>query len=545
MPTSKKENVIQQYTMQDLHQMKRDMMESILYGASLKDFIAGCWHVIEPGVEYTDGWFIDCISEHMTAVRDGQIKRLNINIPPRHMKSIMVSIAFPCWVWTTQPDKRFITSSYALALSNSMSRRRRLILESDWYKRLWGDVVQLAKDQNAKGSYENTSGGGMFATSTGGSVTGFGADFLVADDLLNAMDSGSGATREAANMWFNEAFCTRLNNQKTGAIVNVSQRLHENDIPGMLMELGGTWESLVIPARYEGKKTFSTSLAYEDPRNEENEALWKERIGKNELDKLETQIGPQSFASQFQQRPTPAGGQIFKTAWIRHYTTFDDGLHKYYQFTTKDGTAKTIDENDCQVFVTADLAITKNTTSDYTVVSVWALTPDCDLILIDMLRDRLDNPQQIALFKDAFYRYSPSFMAIESVGYQLSVVQQLLQQGIPVVAYSPNGKGDKVVRATPAAVMMGNGKVYFPKHVHFSGIVVNEMAMFPLGSHDDFVDTLSMAAYYMSSMVTPSVHLLDDDIRGDASKRHTLDQSFPTFEEIEDAEERDFMQDDF
>ena len=219
--------------------------------AHLGDFIRQAWHVLEPATPYIHGWHIDAMCEHLEAVTRGWIRNLLINVPPRHMKSLAVSVFWPCWEWTQHPERRWLYASYAQSLSIRDSLKCRRLIESDWYQAHWGQVFQLRGDQNQKMRWENDKTGYRLASSVGGSLTGEGGDRLVADDPHNIQQRESDTIREGVLQWWDEVMSTRLNDPKTGAKVLVMQRLHERDLSGHVLEQGG-WEHLCLPAEYEG-----------------------------------------------------------------------------------------------------------------------------------------------------------------------------------------------------------------------------------------------------------------------------------------------------
>lgn len=217
---------------------------------SLHEFIKQAWHVLEPATEYVDGWHIQAMCDHLEAVTNGHIRNLIINVPPRHMKSLTVSVFWPMWVWTRQPATRWLFCSYAQKLSTRDSLKRRRLLQSPWYRQNWGHVFRLTSDQNEKSRFENNHAGYCLATSVDGSNTGEGADIIVCDDPHNVRDRESEIMRENVITWWSEVMSTRLNNPKTGRRVLIMQRLHEGDLCGHLLRKGG-WDHLCLRAEYE------------------------------------------------------------------------------------------------------------------------------------------------------------------------------------------------------------------------------------------------------------------------------------------------------
>jgi hypothetical protein len=173
-------------------------------------FVRATWRILEPHSRFDEAWHIDLIAEYLTLVRRRKIRRLIINIAPRHMKSLLVSVMFPSWVWTTEPERRFVCSSYAESLSTKHSIDRRSLISHPWYQALWGDRVSFTDDQNLKTEFQNTRRGHMISTSTGGSITGKGGDFVIVDDQHNPEQAFSDSERESGIRFFDLSLSTRL-----------------------------------------------------------------------------------------------------------------------------------------------------------------------------------------------------------------------------------------------------------------------------------------------------------------------------------------------
>jgi hypothetical protein len=231
----------------------------------LLQFVKQAWRVLEPAREYIAGWHIEAICAHLEAVSAGTIPRLLIMMPPRHMKSLLVSVFWPCWEWIRHPERRWMYCSYAASLAIRDSLQCRRLVESPWYRERWGDRFVLTSDQNEKAKFENDRSGFRLALGVGGAATGEGGDRIVVDDPHNVREANSDATREATNQWWDQVMSTRLNDPRTGAQVIVMQRVHENDLAGHLTRRGG-FEELKLPAEYEGAQTVTTIGFREWPR---------------------------------------------------------------------------------------------------------------------------------------------------------------------------------------------------------------------------------------------------------------------------------------
>jgi len=458
---------------------------------SLHTFLKDAWHVLEPATPFVDGWHLQCISEHLEAVTRGQIKRLLINVPPRFCKSTLVSVMWPVWSWLTNPSISYLCASYALSLAIRDNRKSRMLIQSPWFQSRYGSAFRLSDDQNAKSYFENDRRGYRMSVSTGSSSTGFGGSVLLGDDLHAIDEKESVAARESALDWFDTTFSTRLNSAD-GAICVIGQRIHQADVSGHIIEQGG-WEHLNLPAEFEPtRRCFTPTLRWSDPRREEGELLWPDRFTRATLEQQRRNLGSIAYASLYQQSPVPAGGAIFRKEWLRYFSETDEA----YLLETPSGNRGVL-KSACWSFGTVDLAISSKTTADYTVIAVWAVTKERDLLLLDLIRGRFDFAEQQRQIELIHQRYHLNYTKIETVAYQLAIAQQLLKKGVPVREYKP--VKDKVSRASTAAIWYENGKMFHRRGVAWEADVESELLMFPKGAHDDIVDVISLAADTVTS----------------------------------------------
>src|SRR5579863_5139540 len=274
-------------------------VERELATRSFREFVRQAWPIIEPLTPFVPGWHILSIIDHLEAVTRGDIRNLLINVPPRHMKSLLVSVLWPAWEWIQHAERRWLYSSYAASLSIRDSVKCRTLIESPWYQARWGDGYALASDQNTKMRFENDRSGYRIATSVGGTVTGEGGDRIVCDDPHNVGEVESDTVRKSTIDWFDVVMSTRVNDPRTASKVVVMQRCHQRDLSGHLLEQGG-WEHLCLPAEYEGPGR-TTSISWSDPRRDHGELLWRDRFGPEEIVSLKVSLGsyarPASFSS--------------------------------------------------------------------------------------------------------------------------------------------------------------------------------------------------------------------------------------------------------
>jgi predicted phage terminase large subunit-like protein len=443
------------------------------------EFTKASWSSIEPGVEFQNNWHIDAISEHLQAVVEGNIKRLIINVPPRHMKSISVAVCLPAWTWTRQPDKKFLYASYASSLSIRDSVKCRRLLDSRWYKAHFEDTFKLTSDQNQKQRFENDKTGARIATSVDGALTGEGGDIIVIDDPHNVRESESSAVREGVLEWWDQAMQTRLNDPKTGAFIIIMQRVNTHDLTGHVLanELGNEWNHLCLPAKYEiGHPTPTRSfLGFTDPRTKEGELLWPERIDEKTLTSLEKSLGSYAAAGQLQQRPMPKGGGILRAEWWVPWDNPDLPDIEY-------------------VLQSWDTAFSTKEKTSYSARTTWGVFKHKGMtcaIVLDMWYDRVSYPELRKIAQEAYYDYEPDAVLIEKKASGQSLLQDLRIAGIPVIEYMPDR--DKEARAHASSALLEDGRIYYPSSKKWCKDLIDICASFPATDNDDIVDTCTQA----------------------------------------------------
>jgi len=484
---------------------------------SLKAFVVGAWSIIEPQ-HFQDGYVVDAICDHLTALTTGQLRFLLINIPPRHSKSTICSVLWPVWCWLRNPADRFLCASYGLNLAIRDNLKKRNLIESRWFQDRYGSELSivsesasvhfererdfgLSEQQNAKRFFMNDKMGYQLAVSVGSTTTGEGGSKLLIDDPHSATEAHSQMERESAVTWFRETWSNRMNDADKDVMLVIGQRIHEEDVSGVIIKERPDWTHLNLPAEYEPTRKCYTRIGWSDWRTEEGQLLWPERFNDATLTRYKRDLGSVGYAAQYQQSPVPSGGGQFRKQWFRYFGETQEA----YIMETPNGT-RSLFKNHCSIFGTVDLAVSSKQTADYTVIAIWALTNENDLLLIDLVRDRFDNPSQQKQIELLHQRYRPDYFRIESVGYQLALIQQLLVRGVPCEEYRP--VKDKVSRASTASIWMENGKFYFLKSASWLNDVESELLTFPMGAHDDIVDNVSMAA---DAVTSPMVDEMDEN----------------------------------
>lgn len=462
---------------------------------SLREFVRQAWHVIEPATPFVPGWHIDAIVDHLEAVSRGQIRNLLINVPPRHMKSLLVSVLWPAWEWIRWPERRWLFSSYAATLSIRDSVKCRRLIESPWYRAQWGHVFTLTGDQNAKTRFDNNRSGYRLSTSVGGAVTGEGGDRIVCDDPHNVADVASDTIRHGAIDWWDIAMSTRVNDPKTSAMVIVMQRCHQRDLSGHLLEKGN-FEHLCLPAEYEGPSRV-TSLGFADPRTEIGELLWSDRFGPKEIDDLKISLGSYGAAGQLQQRPSPAGGGIIKRHWFRYCQPIGANLPPVV-VRLPDGTPVSIPAIEVPSCVDEqmqswDCAFKDLDTADYVVGQLWA-RHRARFYLGDQFRARTDCPGTVKAVRAMTAKWPGTIAILIEDKANGSAVIQMLAHDIPGLL-PVNPQGGKVARAQAISPLIEAGNIFLP-HPDYAPWVngfIEECVQFPYGAHDDQVDAMTQA----------------------------------------------------
>ena len=286
-------------------------------------FLVRCFAELHAGRTFSPAWHAEVLAAKLDGVRTGALKRLVVNVPPRHLKSLAASVALPAWLIGHDPTLAIINVTYAQDLSDKFARDCRQVMASDWYQALF--ETRLASPCEPLAELATTLGGFRMATSVGGVLTGRGADVILIDDPLKPADAMSQSRRGAANDWFDSTLYSRLNDKQKGAIVIVMQRLHEDDLAGHVLGKGG-WDLVSFPAVAEEDEAhaFETPLAGAWAfRRAAGEALDPAREPLPALERIRATIGEMNFAAQYQQRPAPAGGGMIKAAWLQRFRLAD------------------------------------------------------------------------------------------------------------------------------------------------------------------------------------------------------------------------------
>lgn len=444
--------------------------------------------------DYQVNWHHELMCRKIDELLEGEIKRLIISCPPRMGKSEIVSRRLPAYVLGKNPNASIIACSYSADLASRMNRDVQRIIDSPEYSVLFPDtklnyanVRTIAQGTYLRNSdlFEVVGHNGVYRSSgIGGAITGMGFSSIgiIDDPLKNREEAESKTIRDKIWEWYTDVFYTRREND--APILVTQTRWHEDDLVGRLLDVARNdpdadqWEVLTLPAMSE-----ETRPAY-DIRTEPEQALWVDKFPEESLRQMKATVPLYTWLSLYQQRPSSAQGNIFKKESFR-----------YAEFLTDDiidlGTKKVLFQK-CKVFQTCDPAASTKTTADFFVLATWAHTPENDLILLDLLRTRLEGPDQINLFKQQHIKWKPAFQAVEAVGVGKTLYQMLVREGLPVKELKADT--DKITRALPAAARMEAGAVFFLQGTSWLNDLEEELLSFPNGAHDDQVDSVAFAA---------------------------------------------------
>lgn len=453
----------------------------------LAGFFRRAWHVIEPGQVYIHGWHLDAIADHLEAVTAGEIKRLLINVPPGTMKSLATSVFWPAWEWgpKNRPSTRVVAASHSerLAIRDNLKMRR--LVESEWYQELWGDRVTLAADQNAKTKFENTATGFREAMPFT-SMTGSRGDRVVIDDPLSVDAAGSEVQREAVNLTFRESVPTRLTNPISSAIVVIMQRLHERDVSGLIMSRELGYEHLMLPMEFELERRCATSIGFTDPRTEPGELIFPARFPRDVVERDKAVMGSYATAGQFQQRPAPREGGMFKRRWFKTLAAAPPSIERVRCWDL----AATTEAPGRDPDWTVGVLMARDAHGFYTIENVERLRGSAfeveRTIVNTAARDgaavRIGLPQDPG-----------------QAGKSQS--QYLVRQLAGYVVRAERESGPKETRAAPFAAQAEAGSVRLVQAA-WNDDYLAELETFPAGTHDDQVDA-SSAGFTMLRRAPP------------------------------------------
>lgn len=470
----------------------------------LREFVKEGWKHVDPA-PLVWGWHHDALCDHLAYVSFGDIRFLEINMPPRTSKSLITSVFFPVWEWIEQPHLQFLTASYALQLSTRDCVRSRRLIDSQWFQQRWGHKFRFAFDEKTKRQYSNDKGGKRIALATEAATTGEGGNRIIIDDPHNASEAESEVIRLGTHDWFDNAVSSRLNDPDKDAIIVNGQRTHADDLFAHMERTfeKGTLVKLALPNEFEAKRRCITlhprtkRVLFKDPRKKEGELLCPGRISIGATKRLKKTM-KQTYGLQYQQDPkTGTGGILERKKW--QLWTEELPLCEFI-ITTVDTAFEEGEENDFSA--RTDWGVFKHrpllTMEDGTIAR--GKERMC-IILLGAWRGKKAFPELKRRMIRHAKKIKPDYMLVEKKASGISLCQELSESGVRglrKVSLDHGGrvKLDKVARAHLASVVLDDDLVYYVER-DWAEVVVDECSAFPKGTNDDYVDCCLMAWMFL------------------------------------------------
>ena len=414
------------------------------------EFIAGAHHKI--------------IADKLEGIATGELKRLIVNMPPRHTKSEFASYLFPAWMIGRKPKMKIIQATHTTELAVSFGRKVKNLLERDDYKEIFPDA-NLSADSKASGRWDTKAGGMYYAVGVGSNLAGRGGDLIVIDDPHSEQTAMSNSGFEDAWEWYTGGPRQRL--QPGGAIVLVQTRWSQKDMTGQLIKsmakdpLADQWEVIELPAIMPS-----------------GSACWPEYWSLPDLESVKASIPPSKWNAQYQQNPTGEDNAIIPRSWWKRWKKKNVPDLKY-------------------VIQSYDTAFTKRETSDYSAITTWGVfSPEeggpPGLILLDSKKGRWDFPELKGIALEEYEYWDPDTVIVEAKASGLPLTHELRNTGIPVVNFTPSKGNDKVSRVHSVSPLFQAGMVWAPQET-FADEMIEAVAAFPNGEYDDLVDSMTQA----------------------------------------------------
>ena len=435
--------------------LKQREKESLVKGDFL-EFVKHMWP------EFVEGYHHKIIAEKFNKIATGEIKRLIVNMPPRHTKSEFASNYLPAWMIGKNPKLKIIQTTHTAELAVRFGRKAKNVIDSPEYQEVF--QTRLQEDSKAAGRWETEGGGEYFAAGVGGAITGRGADLLIIDDPHKEQDAMSKEGFDKAYEWYTSGPRQRL--QPGGAIVVVMTRWSTKDLTGCLIHgqkevKGDQWELIEFPA------IMPSGLP-----------VWPEYWKLDELEKVEATLPIAKWNAQWMQAPTAEEGAIIKREWWQDWPHENPPVTEF-------------------IIQSYDTAFLKKETADYSAITTWGMFRDDEnqmhIILLDAEKDRYEFPELRRVAHESFLFWRPQMVLIEAKASGIPLTHELSRMGIPIVNYTPSKGNDKHVRVNTVAPFFESGRVWAPMHKQYAQEVIEECASFPNGSHDDYVDSMTQA----------------------------------------------------
>jgi predicted phage terminase large subunit-like protein len=438
----------------------------------LYTFITRCFAQLNPGTMFMPNWHLELVASILAECLAGKWPRVIINIPPRYLKSISASVAMPAFYLGHNPAAQIICVSYAQDLSEKLARDCRTIMTAPWYKAIFS--TRLSNQRQSVQEFVTTRQGSRLATSVGGMLTGRGADLIVVDDPAKPEEAISDSQRKRVNDWYDSTLLSRLNDKRTGRIVIIMQRLHEDDLVGHVSALD-SWKILRLPAVAEQDEEYEFDTFHGRRRviRRAGEPLHAAREPLSVLHKIRATVGEFNFAGQYLQAPIPLGGGMVKKEWFKNYGPGD------------------LPERFDQIVQSWDTGNKPSELNDFSVCTTWGVRSG-RIYLLDVFRKRMEYPDLKRAVRAQAELHKATVILIEDRASGTQLIQEGIAEGIyAITRYVP--EGDKQMRLYAQTATIENGFVYLPREARWLAEYVHELSTFPRGKFDDQVDSTSQA----------------------------------------------------
>jgi predicted phage terminase large subunit-like protein len=455
--------------------MNQKLLLKAILRYDFKSFIFKVFNTINPGIKFNNAWYIDLVADYLENLitntsNNKPNKRLIINIPPRCLKSISISVAWPAWILGIAPDKRIMVVSYSEHLSTKHSLDCRAVMQSKWYQELFPGTI-ISNSCNKKNKYVTTKFGFRMSSSVGGSITGEGADILILDDPHNPVNIMSDKIRNKAINWFEQTFVSRLNDQQEGIIVVAMQRLHCLDLSGYLLQKM-CWDLLKIPAICDSDQTFNSGRSIYHFK--QGDSIDCRRLPIKTLDDICLQTGDTNFKAQYLQDPQDIHQGILKIKEIKFY----DQLPPFEA-----------------IYQSWDTAIKISDSSDYSVCTTWGVYQS-RYYMVDFLCQKLEYSYLKENVLRLATQWMPKIILIEDKASGQSLIQDLKVERLHnIIAQKP--KAPKTTRFALVVPFFTLEQVFLPRQSSWTQEVIKQITTFPYAKNDDIVDSISQFLNYI------------------------------------------------
>jgi predicted phage terminase large subunit-like protein len=418
------------------------------------------------GQELEHNWHIDALAYTCSKAAEPGPMRQIINLPPRYLKTFVGSVCLIAWLLGRDPKAHIINISYSAVLAEKFGADTLRLMQSDWYQRVFPGTKLERKSREL---LTTTAGGARIATSVGGTLTGRGANVIIADDLLNAGQAHSVTARENTIEWFRGTVLTRFNDPQNGKLIVIGQRLHAEDPPGQLMAAGG-WDTLIIPAIAQRDMTYDMVKGGKKGRFDAGSVLMPSRHSLADLEQLKREMGEHDFEAQFNQQPLPPGGAVFKAQWLKRYDE------------------PPVPAATQAIIQSWDTAWEGDEHNDYSVCTTWAICPD-GFYLLDVWRDRPAFWQLEKIVNELRAKWRAHIVVVEKAASGIGLIQNIREREGKRWLTHVNPASPKLERAQQHAYLFEQGRVHLPRQADWLGAFEAELLAFPHCKHDDQVDS--------------------------------------------------------